>query len=162
MINTSQKKLTVCSPGLHGQHSCHKWPRRMVTHGTGGSPTFAGRCCIFKHPLKQKWPIKHIPISTYPTNAEKIGANSLDASSTSRCRQHVQTPIRVKHNALLWLDEKNEQCEQLALGHINLGDSNDEILMVTENRVLSKRMQDWVTATTFKLQVKSYRLKVTG
>ena len=33
------------------------------------------------------------------------------------------------------------------LGHINLGDSNDEILMVTENRVLSKRIKDWVKVT---------------
>ena len=87
------------------------------------------------HSKKTKNPI-------YPTHAENVGANRLDISSTSISRRNIHNPFRIKHNALLLLDVKYKQCK--TVGWSNADDSNDEILMVTKNRFLSKHMQDWV------------------
>ena len=43
------------------------------------------------------------------------------------------------------LDVEYKQC--ILVGWINADNSDDEILVVTENRVLSKRIKDWVKVT---------------
>ena len=72
----------------------------------------------------------------YPTTAQNTGANKWNFVPTRFSRWHIQTPIRIKDNTLLLLDIKYEHRKGMVLGWISVDNSDDEIVAVTDNRVL--------------------------
>ena len=167
MINTSQNKLTVCSPGLHGQHSCHKWPRRMLTHGTGGSPTFAGRCRIFKHPLltkmvNQTYSNLNIPDKCREDRCEYAGC-LLDEFVPSACSNTNQG--QTQRTPLTWWKKRAMQttgsrAHQLGRQQRWNPDGHGKPCPVKTHARLGHGNNFQITSK--KLQVKSYRLKITS